>query len=148
MCPVPAQDDVADGGVTDTELLAESTLVLFASSVPCSDFEHLRGRKFDIAMPQPTRITTLRFRVLVIGEMRTQEEVIRSDADPVVACMADQKSVGHRAMEQVPTNAMGVKHAALMPTSSKGTVSIPERRSSPGPTRSGRIDFLPEALGK
>jgi len=148
MSPVPAQDNVADGGVTDTELLSESVLIPFASSVASSAFEHLRERKFDIAMPWTTRVAALRFRVPVIGQVRTQKEMVGPHTNTVIARMTDEKSVWHRSMEQFPANTVSVQHATGMSAACESAIAIAERCASPIPTFPRRIDLLPEALGE
>lgn len=131
MSPFLAMHDLVDSARVDGILPAKN-LLGSAVRVKLSDLANVCLCQFGIITPFATRwiicaatsLTALAHFISGIMGMRAEEEMIRSDAGPIIAVVTNKQPVRNDAKVQLPGIAVGYD---LLPANKKVSVSLPIR---------------------
>ena len=163
--PVSALDDQMNRLESDGELGRQGALRDAAFGMPSPDLDNLLSREFRVGhllaashyfgmtspeVPVSGYGTALARSVRIVGLGIPEEEVFRSDAQSVIAVMADKQTVGNGAIVHFPRDARGRDDSvcsirrrtdAQLSIASRATASRPE------PAAFRLLHLFPEALG-
>lgn len=159
--PRESSHNHADLVIADAEFSTEVAVRSVASSVPFTNLDHVCAGEFGprggfpatdklrvttqcLALTDPASEPTFADLVVAIIGVRPKEQVIRPDATPVVAVVADQESVGDRPARKLPSNAMRLESSASALALSDLTITAAISRAGPEPASLGLAHSRPK----
>jgi len=140
--PFPTVENVPNVSSTHSEGFSNHLNVL-AGGIDFSDLAHLNLGQFRVRGMFSANESLLLDTVLNVVAIRSEEEMVRADARRVVALMADEHSVGDRAVSEFPRHSVGL-NVLLLFGQSENAIPVRAPGSRPCPAVTRRVHVLPE----